>query len=97
MGVRVALVTERELRRAVANGSLVERTVLERISRNEWRLLVFLKGHTDGVTLGKYRGGVRTWTKMENILAYVERVMPQYDPEAIDVFLRRLSEPAPGL
>ena len=56
------------------------------------RLLVFLKGHTDGITVGKYRGGWRRWKRMEKVLAYVQEMMPEYPVEQIDVFLRQYSD-----
>lgn len=92
MGVVVTLVSERELKRAVANGSQVQRVILERVDKTQWRLLVFLKGHTDGITLGRYRGGVRHWAKMENVLTFVERAMPSFPQEDIDVFLKQYSD-----
>ena len=91
VGVVVTLVSEREMTRAVAEGRLVQRIVLERIA-GDWRLLVFLKGHTDGITVGKYRGGWRRWKRMEKVLAYVQEMMPEYPVEQIDVFLRQYSD-----
>ena len=91
MGVVVVPVTERELKRSVVNGSLVQRVVLERIS-GQWRVLIFLKGHTDGITLGLYRGGVRTFRRLEQAEAFAKKVMPLLSEETFDVFLRRFSE-----
>ncbi len=91
MGVVVVPVTERELKRSVVNGSLVQRVVLERIS-GQWRVLIFLKGHTDGITLGLYRGGVRTFRKLEQAEAFAKKVMPTISEETFDVFLRRYSD-----
>ncbi len=91
MGVVVVPVTERELKRSVVNGSLVQRVVLERVS-GVWRVLIFLKGHTDGITLGLYRGGVRTFRKLEQAEAFARKVMPNISEENYDVFLRRYSD-----
>lgn len=95
MGVLVNLITEREMKRAVARGKYVQRVVLERVD-NQWRVLVFLKGHTDANTLVRTRSGLRTWSKMENALKFVEREMPLLSLSEIDVYLRQFSEPSPA-
>jgi len=92
MGIVVTLVSEREMKRSAANGKHVQRVILERVEKTKWRLIVILKGHTDGMTLGRYRGGTRHWAKLENALTFIERVMPAFPEEEIDVFLSQRSD-----
>ncbi len=92
MGVAVTLVNERELKRSVNAGKDVTRVVFERQADGAWRLVIFLAGHNEAITLQRFRGGLRTWKTMENLLKYVQLLLPRYPAENIDVFLRSYSD-----
>lgn len=61
-------------------------------AKGEWRILIFLQGHTDGITPSLYRGGIRTFSTLEKAEEYGRRLMPRVAVESYDVFLRRVTE-----
>lgn len=62
--------------------------------KGEWRILIFLNGHTDGITPSLYRGGVRTFSTLEKVEDFGRKLMPKVSVESYDVFLRRITEDA---
>lgn len=106
MGVVVQPVSHSVLKASVARGANVKRVVLERIkvdpppavratkraprAEGEWRILIFLNGHTDGITPALYRGGVRTFRTMEKVEKYGRELMPMISVESYDCFLRKI-------
>lgn len=61
-------------------------------AKGEWRILIFLNGHTDGITPSLYRGGFRTFSTLEKVEEFGRKLMPLVDVETYDVFLRRITE-----
>lgn len=61
-------------------------------ARGEWRIIIFLKGHADGITPALYRGGIRTFRTLEKVEEFGLRLMPRVAVETYDVFLHRVSE-----
>lgn len=65
--------------------------------QGEWRILIFLNRHTDGITPALYRGGVRTFRTLDKAEAFGRDLMPLISVESYDVFLRRITEEAEAL
>lgn len=65
-------------------------------AEGEWRILIFLNRHTDGITPSLYRGGVRTFRTLEKAEKFGRDLMPLISVESYDVFLRRITE-EPGV
>lgn len=68
-----------------AQGANVRRLVVERVE-GSYRLLAFMKSDKDPKTIGKHRGGIRTWSQLDSVVRYVEDKFPQV--VAVELFLQ---------
>lgn len=94
-GVVVAAVPHSHVVQLAGDGERIARLVTHRVS-GAFELLVFIKHHTDPMTIALHRGGHRRWHKLELVEKFVRLTFPKFPSERMDVFLQAAVKAPPS-
>lgn len=66
----------------------IRRLIVDR-SPDGWRVIFFLATSNEPLTVGRRRGGIRTWSQIKSVILWLETHVPQHT--SVELYLQPFS------